>query len=272
MARILPDHRAAQVLRRGLDRPLRDDAWHRRQRRQLDAILANSEATRRTVLASTGALAPERVVVVHNGIDVDAFERYKQLDVRQALGIAPAAFVAGIIGRLTRQKAHPVAFEAFARFRAQHPEAELLVVGEGEEGPALRAHARALGIAPHFTGAVHPVQPYLVACDVVLVPSTFEGFCYVAAEAQLLSRPVVAARASSLPEVVVDESTGILVPPGEVVGFEAALSRLAGDPGRRAEMGRRGRAHVRAQFASDVITARLEGFFEDAIRWSQERA
>ena len=270
MAWLLHGLRAARVLRRGLDRPLRRDAWHRAQYRRLDAILANSEATRRTVLASCNEVAPARVGVVHNGLDVEAFLRFTPRDVRQSLGIAPDAFVIGIIGRLTRQKGHAIGFEAFERVRAAHPETQLLVVGDGEEGPALRRHPAAA--RTHFTGSVHAVQPYYAACDVIVVPSWFEGFCYVAVEAGLMRRPVIAADASSLPEIVVDGATGLLVPPGDVSSLADAILKLAADPKRRAAMGERAHARVRARFAIQVVVPRLESFLQDACAWAAQRS
>ena len=270
MAWLLQGQRAARVLRRGLDRPLSRDAWHRSQYRRLDAILTNSEATRRTVVASCNEVPAERVAVVHNGIDVEAFERFTPLDVRAQLGIPSAAFVLGIVGRLTRQKGHAIAFEAFERVRAERPDARLLVVGDGEEEPALRRHPGATHA--RFLGSVHPVQPYYEACDVIVLPSWFEGFCYVAAEAGILQRPVIAADASSLPEVVRHHETGLLVPPGDVAAFASAILALAADPIRRTAMGQRARAHVRARFDIGVVVPRLESFLREACAWAASRS
>ncbi len=270
MTWLLHGRPAARVLRRGLDRPLGRDLWHRAQYRRLDAILANSEATRRTVLASCEEVPPARVGVVHNGLDVDAFLRFTPLDVRAKLGIPPDAFVVGIVGRLTRQKGHAIAFEAFEQVRAERPDAQLLVVGDGEEGAALRRHPAASHA--HFTGSVHPVQPYYAACDVIVVPSWFEGFCYVAAEAGIMRRPVIAADASSLPEVIEHGETGLLVPPGDVSAFAAALLSLAADPKRRSVMGERGHSHVRERFATEVVVPRLELFLREACAWGRQRS
>lgn len=271
MAWLLRGSNTARILRRGLDRPLQSDPWHRAQYRRLDALLANSAATRRTVLASCTAVAPERVGIVYNGLDTEAFTKFAPFDVRRPLAIPSDALVVGIVGRLTRQKAHAVAFAAFQQVQAALPQAHLLVVGGGEDEAALRAQAQSLGIAPHFTGEVHPVQPYYAACDVIVVPSWFEGFCYVAAEAQLLQRPVVASHASSLPEIVVEGATGLLVPPGDAAAFAAAILQLGSDPERRAEMGKRGRAHVQAHFDNQVVVTHLEAFLRDACRWAEER-
>ena len=271
MAWLLRGGRTARILRRGLDRRLQNDAWHRAQYRRLDAILTNSAATRRTVLASCTVVAPEHVGVVHNGLDTAAFTEFAPLDVRSKFGIPHDAPVIGIVGRLTRQKAHVVAFAAFQQVKAVMPKAHLLVVGSGEDEAALRTEARRLGIEPHFTGEVNPVQPYYAACDLIVVPSWFEGFCYVAAEAQLLQRPVVASNASSLPEIVSEGATGLLVPPGDVAAFTAAIVQLASDPERCARMGQAGRAHVQAHFDDQVVVTRLEAFLRDASRWAEER-
>ncbi len=102
------------------------------------------------------------------------------------------------------------------------------------------------------------------ALDILAVPSHWEGFGYVAAEALAAGVPVVAAKASSLPEIVRDEVEGLLVKPGNAGYIAAALYRLAGDPALRARMSAAARARVRAEFTVERMLDRYEELLD---RW-----
>lgn len=253
------------VLRRGLDRPLADHPFRRRAWRSVDALIANSEATRRTVCANLPWFPPERIHVIHNAVDADRFLEYAEADVRGELGIPADAFVTGIVGRLTLQKGHDVFLEAARAIREAVPGAVFLVVGDGELRDVLKEKAQRSGLkeACIFTGEVEAPQPFYRACDVVTVPSRFEGFGYTSIEAQLLGRPVVASDVSSLPETLRiatgdGPETGILVPPGEPEGLARAVIALARDPQRRSRMGEAGRRFVRERFDAPPLYDALE--------------
>jgi glycosyltransferase involved in cell wall biosynthesis len=134
------------------------------------------------------------------------------------------------------------------------------VAGDGPRREALLRTARDLGIADscRFLGHVEPVQPCYEASDVVAVPSFHEGFCYAAVEAQALGRPLVASGVGSLPEVVAEGESGLLVPPGDPAALAAALLSLLADRNRVERMGGAGRRFVE-RFAPGRIFDRLEG-------------
>jgi len=250
------------VLSRHLARELDLRLLRRWTLRHLDLVVANSRATEAAMRRSLPWLAEDRIVTVYNPFDAEAFRAHSPGDVRRQQGIPADAPVIGIVGRLDRGKGHEVLLRAMPRILAGRPGTVLLVVGEGPEGERLAALARALGIESscRFLGHVEPVQPCYEASDVVAVPSFREGFCYTAVEAQALGRPLVASRAGSLPEVMAEGRSGLLVPPGEPEPLAAALLELLGDEARRRAMGRDGAAFVE-RFAPSGIYDELERQF-----------
>jgi glycosyltransferase involved in cell wall biosynthesis len=92
---------------------------------------------------------------------------------------------------------------------------------------------------------------------VVVCPSLREGFGVACAEAMAHGKPVVASAVGGLPDLVLDGTTGLLVPPGDTVALRAALDRLLGDPSLRRRLGLNARAHVGAYCAWDRVTRLL---------------
>ena len=171
-------------------------------------------------------------------------------------GFEPAAFIGdgedrfpalgrpriGFVGRLVAGKRPDVLVEAFATVA---DEAFLVLVGDGAwrerievlvatRLPAERVHAE--GFVEH-----DEVPAVLASLDVLALPSAYEEMGSVLVEAMAAGVPVVASRVGGIPDVVADGETGLLVPPGDVPAFAAALRRLVADPDLRAGLGRNAR-------------------------------
>ena len=242
------------IFSRHLDKPLSLPALRRFTFRHLDLIIANSDSTRRTTGKSLSWFPGDRIRTIYNPFDADAFSRHAPGDRRKELGFTGDEFVVGAVGRLTAQKGIDVLIQAFSRVTAEHPKARLLIVGSGSLQDELREQVRSAGLesVSRFTGHVEDVQPYYRSCDLIAVPSRFEGFCYTAVEAQALGRPVVASRVSSLPEVMEDGSAGYLVPGEDPQALAQKILLLASDADQRRRMGEAGMGAV-ARFAPGAI-------------------
>jgi glycosyltransferase involved in cell wall biosynthesis len=105
------------------------------------------------------------------------------------------------------------------------------------------------------------VPSVLHSIDIAVVPSHWEGFGIIAAEAMLARVPVVAANASSLPEIIRDGQEGLLVPPRDPAALAEAVIRLALDPGLRRRLGEAGRSRVLNEFSA----ARMIDSFEEVL-------
>lgn len=156
--------------------------------------------------------------------------------------------VVGYVGSLHRLKGVNVLLRAVARARRTLPHIYAVVVGGGPEAKALHALASDLGLgdAVEFVGRIeHQTVPaYLSAFDLFVFPSMSEGMPRAVLEAMAMTLPVVATNIPAHREVIEHDRTGILVPPGNVDGVEAALLALGADEPQRRRLGRAARQHV----------------------------
>lgn len=235
------------------DFPLKSKAYYRWYFGRLSTgVLVNSEATRRTVLTSAPWLDERRVHLLYKGVDLRRFT------LRAA---APRAGVVGFAGQLIARKGLSDLMAAWSRLEASPgtPTRRLLIAGHGPLRAELESWRTGLQRpdAVQLLGHLDDPVPFYHALDVLAMPSLTEGFGLVAAEAGACGVPVVAARASSLPEIVEDGTTGLLVPPGRPRELADALGRLAGDPELAGRLGAAAHARVARRFDREATLDRL---------------
>ena len=157
------------------------------------------------------------------------------------------------LGRLVAWKGFDLAFTAFASLTDRFPHARLVMAGDGLAKPDLERQAEALGIkdAVEFTGWVVPEKvPELInSATMVLIPSRAdETLPVVALQAAQLARPVVAMNVAGLPEIVLDQQTGLLVEPENSTGFAEAIAFLLSHPQVATQMGQAARQQAQERF------------------------
>jgi glycosyltransferase involved in cell wall biosynthesis len=227
--------------------------------RLADVVVANSGATADRFRAWPRA----RVLVVPNGVDVGRFApRAPDAALRRALGLPPDAPVIGYFGRLEHGKGPDVLVAAAERLELKMPGAVLLVVGEGPLRAWLAARARARGVRAVFAGQRDDVPALLRLCDVVAVPSRQEAFGRILVEAMATEVPVVASAVGGIPEVCVDGTTGLLVPPDDPDALTTALASTLTDTRATQTRVRAACADVRARFDIGVHAARVHAVYE----------
>lgn len=199
--------------------------------------VANSQATADTV----GDRAAVRII--QPGIDLDRFHPGEPPEgLRDELTGGADVKLIGIVGRLDYRKGAHVLVEAMARLPEELHDTRLVVVGDTGTGPAeytaeLRATAaEVLGDRVLFLGRRDDVADIMRALDVLVVASASEPFGLTALEAQASRTPVIGTRAGGLPEFVIHEETGLLVPPFEADALADALQRLLTDDALRSRL------------------------------------
>lgn len=237
------------------------EAWRQgplRGRFFVDRVV--STLVTRVIAVSRGAAAflvhgkgypAAKVVVIPNGRDLTRFAPGLHRDtVRKELGIDRDAPVVSVVGRLETQKGHVYLLDAWPEVMRSHPDARLVVVGDGSLREALERQARARGVTDSviFTGFRADVPEILDASDVLALPSLHEGMPLTVIEAAATGRPVVATAVDGTPEVVLDGETGYLVPPADPRALARALVTILGDPVAAARMGERASRWARERF------------------------
>jgi glycosyltransferase involved in cell wall biosynthesis len=196
------------------------------------------------------------VRTIHNGITVGqpppAAER------------ASNGLVVGAVARLAPEKG----FDVLLRSLADLDDVTAVLVGDGPERETLEREARALGIADRvvFTGWQREPEQYLRSFDLFVLSSRVEGFPLSVLEAMGAGLPVVATTVGSVDELVVDGTTGVLIPPDNPVALTAAIRRLGADPERARRMGEAGRVRVLAVFSAEAMALEFESLYDDLLR------
>jgi len=172
-------------------------------------------------------------------------------------------------GRLAAVKGLPILLEAVARLAPEHPDIELLLAGDGPDRPALEQRAADLGITDRvrFLGyqSSDQVRALLQETDVFALPSFAEGVPVVLMEAMASGVPVVTTRIAGIPELVEDDVSGFVVPPGDVAALVAAIDALLRDPSLRSRLGAAGRATVEREFDIDAEGAWMGEILSSAL-------
>jgi glycosyltransferase involved in cell wall biosynthesis len=249
------------VVRHANDRPLTGWIYDRALFGMLPRLhVANSEATKRTLLASAPWLDPERMTVIYNGIDAAEIDAAEPV----SLGLPEESVVIGFIGRLERRKGLIDLIEAWPLVERAVPTARLVIAGRGPDEAQAKSRLRD-GSRVRWLGYQNDVPSVLKSLDIAAIPSHWEGFGLIATEAMAAGVPVVVANASSLPEIVRNRKEGLLVPPGDPEALAAAMIELARDAGLRMTLGSAGKVRVTEKFGLDRMIGDFEKVLEGTL-------
>jgi len=253
------------VLNRGVSFPLDRLARFGYTTRRVTAIVAVSQAVKRSLVAS--GVDPERIHVIYSGTDTDRF--HPKVDgsaIRKSLALAPDTFLVTQVG-VRSVKGNDDVIEAMATVASRAPQARLLIVG-ARRPDALLARARSRGLQDrvHVWGYREDMPEILAASD-CCVDASYVGVGLTGAlrEALAVETAVIGTDTAGNPELVIDEQTGLLVPPRRPDALAAAMLRLIGDPGLRRETARAGRVLVENRFSTRAKLEATEALYRRLV-------
>jgi starch synthase len=243
-----------------------------------DAVIAVSAGVSRDVLECYPAVSPDRVHVIHNGIDPNIYSRRESDETLARYGVDPRRPYAFFNGRITRQKGLPLLLAAALKLKPAH---QLVIAASSPDTPEIaaevdglvarvRAEGRDLVWIDHYISRDELIHLHSGA-TVFVCPSIYEPFGLVILEAMACETAVVASRVGGIPEIVVEGETGVLVDydPADAGAFTSALaagvSALLDDPAMALRMGEAGRQRVVERFGWPAIAASTVALYEKVL-------
>ena len=243
-----PDPRPRIVASRRVDFHLQAHSFSRWKYRQVDLFIAASKAIK-DILVGDG-IAASQIVVVHDGIDVGKIGRLPGVDIHGEFWLPRGAPVVVNVGALVDHKGQKYLVAAMPHVLKAVPDAFLIIFGEGELRGALEKQIKQLGLEKQvrLAGFREDVLQVVKSADLFVMSSVTEGLGSTVLDAMAMRLAVVGTRAGGIPEAVVHNETGVLVPAADPQALATAMIGLLKSPKRRHEMGERGLARVTEHF------------------------
>ena len=219
----------------------------------VDRYIAISCAIR-DVLVEDG-IPEERIEVVHSGVTPHPPAQTDRTSIRAELGLTDETPVVGHVAHLACHKGQIHLIRAFAQIRESHPDAHLVIVGEGEERPALEAEIETLdlGSRVHLVGFQSDVAAWLQSFDMFVMPSEQEGLCTSLLDALTAKLPVIGSKVGGIPEIIEHEVTGLLTPVGDAEAIAGAIGRYLSDRSYATELAAAGTEKVANHFSAAAM-------------------
>jgi glycosyltransferase involved in cell wall biosynthesis len=241
--------------------------WLRRLQKLSTAVLTNANAVREAVLAEDH-FAPEKVRVIHNGVDLERFSQ-KSSERAWLLPDADRERWIVLVGNMHGDvKGHAVLIAAAEIVVREFPRVRFLFAGDGERRKEFEEQVARLGLAKNFSflGRRNDVPRILGCCDIGVLPSQAEGLPNAVLEYLVAGLPTIASRVGGNVEIIQEGKTGLLVPPDELSALAAALLRLLRDPSFAAELGRNGRSFVSAEFSFERMIEKTDQMYTELLQ------
>jgi glycosyltransferase involved in cell wall biosynthesis len=232
-------------------------------------VVTGGELTRRGLIERDG-LDPRRVAAFPIGLDVAQFRPAPpDPDLRTELGLPKGHLLVGLISYLRTYKGHPYFIEAAGRLAAKRNDVTFIIVGEGPEERAIRGLIEEYGLTSRvrMLGFRDDLLNVFRSLDVFAIPS-IEGdtIPQVLMQALAMGLPVVSTSVGSIPDVVIDEETGFVVPPRDARALADRIQTLLDDAGLRTRLGAKGRTLVERSYSIDKMLDRMEAVYRSVVQ------
>lgn len=229
-----------------------------------EKIICISEAEKRTALDKK-ICHEDKLQIICNGVDIEAYENGPHGEInRKKLGIPDKAFVIGMVGRISQQKAPDVFVKAAKLIKTSIPNCHFVIVGNGEQEEYIRKYAEDNGFSAslHITGWVNNPMSYVELFDVACLLSRWEGFGLVLPEYMMAGKPIVATKVDAIPYIIKDGENGLLVEVDDVKGVKEAIQKLYDIPELREKFKQQGFKEVRRKYDACRVADEHQKLFE----------
>ena len=249
------------IYRRGSAITVRNSSLNRYlYKNTIDEILVNSKATMNCILENNSTLFPkEYITVIPNGIEGKDFikKKYNSYYKRKS-----SELILTNLGRLEEQKNQLFLIDVANELRTRGINFHMIIGGSGRLQDSIKAKISAHKLEHHvqLVGFVENPKDLYMSGDIFLLPSLWEGFGYVIAEAGLCQKPTIAFDVSSNPEVIVQGKSGVLVPRNDIGAFCDAIVGVEKNRNRITKMGTFAQKHVVDSFDKTALHKKLAAY------------
>lgn len=232
-----------------------------------DKIICISDAEKLSAL-NKKICKKDKLQVIFNGVDIESYDNGAHDTVkRKDLNIPEDAFVVGMVGRVSLQKAPDVFVKMAKLIKDEVPNTHFIIVGNGELEVEIRKYAKDNGFLDnlHITGWVNNPISYIELFDVACLLSRWEGFGLVLPEYMMVGKPIVASRVDAIPNIIQNDENGLLVEVDDATGASKAVLQIFQEDGLRDKLVKQSMEDVHNKFNARRVSEEHEKLFEKLL-------
>ena len=246
--------------------------WLRRIQSLSAVVLTNANPIRDGLIAEDG-FAPEKVRVVHNGVDLERF-RSAARDRSQLFPGAGEGELIVLVGNMHSDvKGHPWLLAAAPAIVREFPQTRFVFAGDGERREEFERAAERLGVRRNFLFLGHrgDIPEILACCDVAVLPSKAEGLPNAVLEYLAAGLTTIASNVGGNAEIIEDGVTGLLVPPQDSEALAAAVLRLLRNPDLARRLAKDGHEYVRQNYSFERLIEQVDNLYTELLQRRKAR-
>jgi glycosyltransferase involved in cell wall biosynthesis len=212
---------------------------------------------------------PDRKIkIIYNAVSRENLnDEDEQIGVREELKIPKEHKLLGVIGRLSPEKGQIYFLQAFSQVIEHSPEVTALIVGEGPDEQRLKQYCASKNLASRvvFMGYQNNLTSIYKSLDLVVLPSLSEGMPMVALEGMLEGKPIIGTGVGGIPEVIVHQKTGLLVPPANPTSLARAILELISDEEKLKNFSENSQTFVRDNFSAEERAKKVVDLYQELL-------
>jgi glycosyltransferase involved in cell wall biosynthesis len=241
--------------------------WLRRIQNLSGVVLANATPIRDALIAEDG-FAPEKLRVIHNGVDTEKFQRAKRDRARMFPNLSNERLVVLVGNMHSDVKGHPWLIASAPTVLREFPDVRFVFAGDGELRPQFEAQAAKLGLAGKFMflGRRSDIPEILASCDIAVLPSRAEGLPNAVLEYMAAGLPTIASRVGGNAELLQDGVTGLLVLAENADALADALLRLLRNPEQARQIGSEGQRFAVENFRFERLIREVDELYTELLQ------
>ncbi len=241
--------------------------WLRRIQNLSAAVLVNATPIRDALISQDG-FAPEKLRVIHNGVDIEKFDVGRGGRERLFPGVGDRRLIVLVGNMHSDVKGHPWLIAAAATVVSEFPATRFVLVGDGQQRTSFEQQVAALGLEQNFIfmGRRDDVPAILCACDIAVLPSRAEGLPNAVLEYMAAGLPTVVSNVGGNAELVKNGVTGLVVPAEDSFALSSALLKLLHDPVLARQMASRGKEFIVHNFSFDRLIHQIDELYTELLQ------